>query len=252
MPNFSVLRTAFLWKYDLLKTQRTYTMKRHFTLIELLIVIAIIAILAGMLLPALNHARSMARRTYCLNNLKQCGLGMISYCDAWKSVYPPVHGGVYGSPERTGTACTPWYVYLQDHGMQPKYLRCPADPAVQNSFDDTGLSTTWENRQSYIYNGMCAFNSYGSAIRKPSNYILLSERGGEKTRNDTALSHQGYGTFKPVSDWEGLLEKERHDKRSNYLFFDGHAHEHTFIETVGDRTEDQNHHFVKDWLASYL
>jgi prepilin-type N-terminal cleavage/methylation domain-containing protein/prepilin-type processing-associated H-X9-DG protein len=115
-----------------------------FTLIELLVVIAIIAVLIALLLPAVQAAREAARRTQCINNLKQMGLALHNYHDALL-VFPP--GYIAASPFVDGeTDTSPGWSWasmiLPQLDQSPLYSSINFSLPVQAAANTTGVQTS--------------------------------------------------------------------------------------------------------------
>jgi len=108
-------------------------MRRHgFTLIELLVVIAIIAVLIALLLPAVQAAREAARRSQCINNLKQLGLAIMTYESA-NGALPPT--GMCNDRDNPAGACYATYPIL---GLKARILPFLEQTALYNCINMLG------------------------------------------------------------------------------------------------------------------
>ena len=115
----------------------------RFTLIEMLVVVAIIGILAALLTPSLQKALYAARNVYCGNNLRQCFLQYQIYADNWRGFYPPICGDKFVDDDRRCDAHYDGTRNVQidatgEYRKQPNWL-CPVDIEPRHQLADNDL-----------------------------------------------------------------------------------------------------------------
>lgn len=204
--------------------------KKYFTLIELLIVVVIIAILAAMLLPALNKARLTAYKASCLNIIKQIVLGYSSYTDDNKEWMCP--GYSYQPYQKKDMS---WYAHIyryitnrdyiwsnSDYSNKAayKYFTCPAEPTGYGPAAN-GLFVYPNIAINYKTSGYMDYRRLPT-VKYPSISVIFADQRGNgyqlAEQSTVAFRHGGctYARIIPVTAFPGVAQ-------TNLAFLDGHC-----------------------------
>lgn len=211
----------------------TSRQSKGFTLIELLVVIAIIAILAAILFPVFARAREQARKSACMSNLKQIGLGVMMYVQDNDESYPVC---VFVPP--TGSFIY-WYQVIAPYVNNTQVFVCPSAGPIQGSggygwnIGGTGANNGFGYRSvaGSWYTPSGTGPAMLSSVDEPASTFLASDPASNGYPSNGYIS-LGYSTIGYMPVLHGgqvgpfnvsALAAVAPGGGGNYLFADGHV-----------------------------
>jgi len=161
-------------------SRSSFVPRNAFTLVELLVVIAIIALLMGILLPALTAARRQGQATVCRSNLRQIGIALNFYAEAWN----------YYIPRGTGSSGATWFQQILPYlggkknnvdFKNVKIYRCPSYPVKNQTI--CYVNNGWQFKNSTTYaDDPIEQPTRIFGIRKPDTKIYMADSENDPFR----------------------------------------------------------------------
>ncbi len=203
----------------------TFPRPRAFTLVEMLVVVAILGILAAILFPAFARARENARRASCMSNLKQLDLGLLQYTQDYNERLPNVTDGAAGAGMGGGwtfysafgppsSAFDPSKGSLFPYVKSAQIYVCPSDSLGQSQGQsyatNSCLNPGPQDATSHLREGKSL-----AAFAETSKWMALGEEGTPD--NSATSTNDGFLYIKTDSI------SDRHMEGSNIAFLDGHV-----------------------------
>jgi prepilin-type N-terminal cleavage/methylation domain-containing protein len=203
---------------------------KAFTLIELLVVIAIIAILAAILFPVFAQAKESAKKTSCLNNDKQQGIGLYLYLNDFDdnlpmANYPNTPGNVPSAfsyrASKTEYVALNWADLIQPYTKNYQVFKCPDDmsgPLIVGGAPIPGYPLSYALNM-YIYLGLAGFAGFLGTTGAAMDSIMDQSEKLFIVESNSSISQE---VVTPASSKRVGLN--RHFGGANYVYCDTHAH----------------------------
>lgn len=203
---------------------RTLVMpRRGMTIIELVVVVAMITVLVGLMVPALSGVRERGRSLQCMNHLRTIGVAATLYQAVEKDHYP-LSSHAAGSVVADGA----WLQSLAARGVTEEMRTCPSDPFADLRFTSYATNDHFEPlvagidydpvSRERLPGGRTRSYARSTDIPSPSKTVYAAEVLGDGT-----IDHLHSVGWSAPSEIEDVVAVTRHGDHANYLFADLHV-----------------------------